>query len=180
MSDFIRLQIKTLSAAGAVPLDVDFELLADHEMTGGNIQSAVFRAASRAALRDENKRIINQADLEEAVNEELDKSFGQYSLRRRNSDTTRIFNCLKSIHNNTTTCTAFLRFIFYWYSYDRACLIKDFCSGSSLDGNLMENSITKSPLVLWSLCDTIPSPLTLFFCPGLETVEQRQYNKSAI
>ena len=51
--------------------------------------------------------------------------------------------------------------------YDKACLTKDFCSGLSLAGNWMENSITKSPLILWSLCDTIPSPLILFVCPGL-------------
>ena len=66
--------------------DVDFERLADHEMTGGNIQSAVFRAASRAALRDEDKRIINHADLESAVVEELNKNSGQ------NSDATRMYN----------------------------------------------------------------------------------------
>ena len=66
--------------------DVDFGRLADHEMTGGNVQSAVFRAASRAALRDEGKRIINHADLESAVVEELNKNSGQ------NSDATRMYN----------------------------------------------------------------------------------------
>ena len=37
------------------PLDkgVDFDHLAHYEMTGGNIKSVVFRAASRAALRGE-------------------------------------------------------------------------------------------------------------------------------
>lgn len=35
--------------------DVDFEQLARFEMTGGNIKSAVFRAASRAALRGEGQ-----------------------------------------------------------------------------------------------------------------------------
>ena len=33
--------------------DVNFEVLARHEINGGNIKSAVFRAAARAALRDE-------------------------------------------------------------------------------------------------------------------------------
>ena len=72
--------------------DVDFERLADHEMTGGNVQSAVFRAASRAALRDEDKRIINHADLESAVNEELNKTSARNSFRRQDSDATRMYN----------------------------------------------------------------------------------------
>jgi len=33
--------------------DVDFERLARHEMSGGNIKSVVFRAAATAALREE-------------------------------------------------------------------------------------------------------------------------------
>jgi len=61
-------------------------------MTGGNVQSAVFRAASRAALRDEDKRIINHADLESAVNEELSKNSGRNSFRRQDSDATRMYN----------------------------------------------------------------------------------------
>ena len=70
------------------PIDnnVDFDCLADHEMTGGNVQSVVFRAASRAALRDKVKRIITHADLESAVNEELNKISG------RNSDANRMYN----------------------------------------------------------------------------------------
>ena len=60
-------------------------------MTGGNVQSAVFRAASRAALRDEDKRIINHEDLESAINEELDKNLGRNRFRRRqDSDATRM------------------------------------------------------------------------------------------
>ena len=39
-------------------VDVDFEQLAEFEMTGGSIKSAVFRAASRAALRDEGNNCI--------------------------------------------------------------------------------------------------------------------------
>lgn len=61
-------------------------------MTGGNVQSAVFRAASRAALRDEDKRIINHEDLESAINEELNKNSGRNSFRRQDSDTTRMYN----------------------------------------------------------------------------------------
>lgn len=33
--------------------DVDYEQLAQFEMAGGNMKGAVFRAASRAALRSE-------------------------------------------------------------------------------------------------------------------------------
>ena len=42
-----------------VPLaeDVDFEKLAWFDMTGGNIKNAVFRAASRAALREEGEQM---------------------------------------------------------------------------------------------------------------------------
>ena len=59
-------------------------------MTGGNVRSAVFRAASRAALRDEDKRIINHEDLESAINEELDKNSGRNRFRRQDSDATRM------------------------------------------------------------------------------------------
>ena len=72
--------------------DIDFDHLADYEMTGGNVQSAVFRAASRAALRDEDKRIINHADLELAVDEELSKNSGRNCFRRQDSDATRMYN----------------------------------------------------------------------------------------
>ena len=43
-----------------VPLveDVDFEQLARFDMTGSNIKSAVFRAASRAALRGEGRSLV--------------------------------------------------------------------------------------------------------------------------
>ena len=61
-------------------------------MTGGNVQSAVFRAASRAALRDEDKRIINHEDLESAIDEELNKNLGRNSFRRQDSDATRMYN----------------------------------------------------------------------------------------
>ena len=61
-------------------------------MTGGNVQSAVFRAASRAALRDEDKRIINHEDLESAINEELNKNSGRNSFRRQDSDAARMYN----------------------------------------------------------------------------------------
>ena len=57
---------------------------------GGNVQSAVFRAASRAALRDEDKRIINIEDLESAINEELNKNSGRNSFRRQDSDVARM------------------------------------------------------------------------------------------
>ena len=43
-----------------IPLaeDVDFEKLARFDMTGGNIKSAVFRAASRAALKGGEQRVL--------------------------------------------------------------------------------------------------------------------------
>ena len=67
--------------------DVNFELLADHKMTGGDIQNAVFRAASRAALKDKEKRSITHGDLELAVKEELNTNFEQ-----QDSTVARIYN----------------------------------------------------------------------------------------
>ena len=81
-----------LPAEAPLDKDIDFERLANYEMTGGNVQSAVFRAASRAALRDEDKRIINHEDLESAINEELNKNSGRNSFRRQDSDATRMYN----------------------------------------------------------------------------------------
>lgn len=72
--------------------------------------------------------------------------------------------------HNTIYVLLFLQDLCLDIHYDRACLIKDFCSGVSLDGNLMENLITKSPLIWGSLCDTIPSSLILFVCPGLQCI----------
>ena len=46
----------------------------------------MFRAASRAAQRDEDKRIITHVDLESAVNEELNKTSGW------NFDENRMYN----------------------------------------------------------------------------------------
>ena len=46
-------------------IDVDFEWLARHEMSGGNVKSAVFRAASRAALRpDEDRKLAMKVFLQ--------------------------------------------------------------------------------------------------------------------
>ncbi len=54
--------------------DVDFGVLADrYELSGGQIKSIVLRAATRAALREESKRILNQSDLETSCKEELEK-----------------------------------------------------------------------------------------------------------
>ena len=75
--------------------DVNFELLADHKMTGGNIQNAVFRAASRAALRDEEKRNITHGDLELAVKEEMSKNFGQNRLRKQDSNAVQLAAAIK-------------------------------------------------------------------------------------
>ena len=52
--------------------DVDFERLARHEMSGGNVKSAVFRAASRAALRpDEDRKLAMKVFLQCFVHEQF-------------------------------------------------------------------------------------------------------------
>jgi len=77
-----------------VPLadDVDFEQLARFEMTGGNIKSAVFRAASRAALRGEDERKVWMKDLKEAAEEEIGKTSTRIGFRRQDSDAARMYN----------------------------------------------------------------------------------------
>ena len=73
-------------------ISVDFERLARHEMSGGNIKSAIFRAASRAALRQEKDRLLKMQDLEDAAEEEMGKTSTRTSFRRQDSDTARIYN----------------------------------------------------------------------------------------
>ncbi len=72
--------------------DVDFDRLGRFEMSGGNIKSAVFRAASRAALRKIDDRLVKMADLEESAEEEMGKSSTRTSFRRQDSDTARMYN----------------------------------------------------------------------------------------
>jgi len=72
--------------------DVDFTSLANYEVTGGSVKSAVFRAASRAALREEDKRSITHHDLESAIEEEINKNSSRTSFRRQDSDATRMYN----------------------------------------------------------------------------------------
>ena len=72
--------------------DVDFERLARYEMSGGNIKSAIFRAASRAALRPDKDRRLKMEDLDEAAEEEMGKTSMRTSFRRQDSDTARIYN----------------------------------------------------------------------------------------
>eukprot|EP00178_Gracilaria_changii_P026024 TRINITY_DN79959_c0_g1_i1.p1 TRINITY_DN79959_c0_g1~~TRINITY_DN79959_c0_g1_i1.p1 ORF type:complete len:141 (-),score=21.61 TRINITY_DN79959_c0_g1_i1:10-408(-) len=56
--------------------DVNFKTLGQRfELTGGSIKSAIFRAASRAAIR-ESDRIIRMADLEKSGKEEESKKGG--------------------------------------------------------------------------------------------------------
>eukprot|EP01117_Protostelium_nocturnum_P002988 TRINITY_DN13919_c0_g1_i1.p1 TRINITY_DN13919_c0_g1~~TRINITY_DN13919_c0_g1_i1.p1 ORF type:complete len:1057 (+),score=459.92 TRINITY_DN13919_c0_g1_i1:75-3245(+) len=50
------------------------ELSRKYEFTGGQIKSSVIRAASRAALREDKKKMITQEDLDQACKEELDKT----------------------------------------------------------------------------------------------------------
>jgi SpoVK/Ycf46/Vps4 family AAA+-type ATPase len=71
---------------------VDYERLAIHEMTGGHIKSAIFRAAARAALRKEEKRILTEEDLKEACEEECGKSGTSMSFRRQDSVTQGMYN----------------------------------------------------------------------------------------
>lgn len=58
-----------------IAADVDYDLLSrKYDMAGGNIKSAVFRAASRAALRPASvDRVICMLDLTKACDEEQDK-----------------------------------------------------------------------------------------------------------
>ena len=65
--------------------NVDYEKLARHEMTGGNVSAAIFRAAARAALRAESERILQMADLEESCEEEVGKSGTSIAFRRQDS-----------------------------------------------------------------------------------------------
>ncbi len=72
--------------------DIDFERLGRFEMSGGNIKSAVFRAASRAALRKKEDRRVKMTDLEDSAEEEVGKSSTRTSFRRQDSDTARMYN----------------------------------------------------------------------------------------
>ena len=72
--------------------DVNFDQLATHEMTGGNIKNAVFRAASRAALRMDGKRNVRMEDLEDAAEEEIGKTSTRTNFRRQDSDAARMYN----------------------------------------------------------------------------------------
>lgn len=71
--------------------DVDFERLAQFDMSGGDIKSAVFRAASRAALRQEEKRMLMMEDLTTAADEEVGKG-NRNNFRRQDSDAARMYN----------------------------------------------------------------------------------------
>ena len=71
-----RLWRLLIPAEAPLAPGVDFEFLARrYDFTGGNIKSAVFRAASRAALRSTpGERIITYEDLKRACDEEFDKT----------------------------------------------------------------------------------------------------------
>ena len=71
--------------------DVDFERLAQFEMSGGDIKSAIFRAASRAALREEESRKLMLEDLVSAAEEEVNKA-NRSNFRRHDSDAARMYN----------------------------------------------------------------------------------------
>ena len=71
--------------------DVDFDRLSQFEMSGGDIKSAIFRAASRAALRPERERKLCMEDLLSAANEEVGKG-SRNNFRRQDSDAARMYN----------------------------------------------------------------------------------------
>jgi len=52
--------------------DIDYKSLSAYEFTGGNIQSCIYRAATRCSLRVNNRKIMTQ-DLIEAAEEEMKK-----------------------------------------------------------------------------------------------------------
>ena len=70
---------------------MDYDKLSQFEMSGGDIKSAIFRAASRAALRPEKQRKLMMDDLMCAAEEEVKKA-SRSSLCRQDSDTARMYN----------------------------------------------------------------------------------------
>lgn len=71
--------------------DVDYEKLSEFEVSGGDIKSAIFRAASRAALRPEAERRLTMEDLVGAAKEEVGKA-DRNDFRRQDSDAARMYN----------------------------------------------------------------------------------------
>ena len=61
-------------------------------MSSGNIKSAIFRVASRAALQPEKDCKLKMEDLDEAADEEMGKTSMRTSFRTQDSDTARIYN----------------------------------------------------------------------------------------
>ncbi|KAL5457433.1 hypothetical protein EMCRGX_G034692 [Ephydatia muelleri] len=90
----LRAKLWRLLIPEETPLaaDVDFEKLAHFEMSGGNIKSAVFRAASRAALRLDQNRVLTMRDLEESAEEESGKNSTRTSFRRQDSATRGVYS----------------------------------------------------------------------------------------
>ncbi|XP_064405407.1 uncharacterized protein LOC135350521 [Halichondria panicea] len=93
-SQELRVKLWKLIIPEEAPLadDVDYQKLAQFEMAGGNMKGAVFRAAARAALRDEEDRRITLQDLMEAAQEEVGKATPRMGFRRQDSDAARMFN----------------------------------------------------------------------------------------
>lgn len=71
--------------------DVDYDRLSEFEMSGGDIKGAIFRAASRAALRAEPERRLIMQDLLTAAEEEVGKA-NRNNFRRQDSDAARMYN----------------------------------------------------------------------------------------
>lgn len=71
--------------------DVDFDKLSGFEVSGGDIKSAIFRAASKAALRPEAQRKVMMEDLVGAAEDEVGKA-SRSNFRRQDSDAARMYN----------------------------------------------------------------------------------------
>jgi hypothetical protein len=61
-------------------------------MNGGDVKGAVFKAASRAALRPAETRKITMKDLQEAAQEEVSKTVGRPGFRRQDSEHQGMYN----------------------------------------------------------------------------------------
>jgi SpoVK/Ycf46/Vps4 family AAA+-type ATPase len=81
-----------IPAEAPVADDINFEELSYPEMNGGDVKGAVFKAASRAALRPAETRKITMKDLQEAAQEEVSKTVGRPGFRRQDSEHQGMYN----------------------------------------------------------------------------------------
>ncbi|XP_019854420.1 PREDICTED: uncharacterized protein LOC105313451 [Amphimedon queenslandica] len=90
----LRLQLWKLLIPEETPMEegIDFNKLAGFDMSGGQIKSAIFRAAARAALRSSKDRLLRMSDLEESAEEEVGKTSTRTSFRRQDSAAESMYN----------------------------------------------------------------------------------------